>query len=75
MSGLGMSIARENYEKGQQQGYEKGQQQGMQQGMQQGEDKVLLLIKKLSDAGRMADIIRIASDKAYKNQLMKEFAL
>ena len=59
MSGLGNSIARENYEKGQ----------------QQGEDKVLFLIKKLSDAGRMTDIVRIATDKAYKNQLMKEFAL
>ncbi len=52
-------------------GIEKGIEQGIQQGMQQFSQ----LILKLTEANRMDDITRAASDKQYLEQLLKEFNL
>ena len=46
-----------------------------QQGEIQGEIRVNRLILKLSQCGRIADIIRSASDSEYQKQLFSEFGL
>lgn len=42
---------------------------------QQGEIRVNRLILKLSQCGRISDIIRSASDSVYQKQLFSEFGL
>ncbi len=46
-----------------------------QQGEIQGEIRVNRLILKLSQCGRISDIIRSASDSEYQKQLFSEFGL
>jgi hypothetical protein len=46
---------------------------GRQEGRQEGESRVLSLIQKLLEVGRIDDVKRVANDKEYCNLLMKEF--
>lgn len=56
-------------------GMDKGIQIGTRTGIQQGEDMFALLVKKLLACGRMEDIRRAADDRAYRQELMKEFGI
>ena len=47
----------------------------VEEGMEQGEEKMTRLIVALSKAGRTEDIIRVATDKEYRKQLMEEFGI
>ena len=59
LSGLGMSIAAKN----------------LQKGRAEGADMILTLISRLLSAGRSEDIERVTKDPEYCNKLMKEFQI
>lgn len=52
-----------------------GRREGRQEGLVAGQEKINLLISKLSSLGRTDDIIRSASDPAFQQQLLDEFHL
>lgn len=52
---------------------EKGSEQGREQGREQGENRMSELIKKLIEANRSSDIIKITEDKEYRKQLYNEY--
>ena len=52
-----------------------GYDEGRNDGYSEGQDKINLLVMKLNDAGRLADIVKAAGDKAYQESLFKEFGL
>ena len=54
---------------------EEGREEGIEQGIEQGEDRVNMLIKKLSESGRTDDIIRSASDREFQDSLFHELGL
>ena len=51
------------------------QEIGRREGLVAGQEKINLLISKLSSLGRTDDIIRSASDPAFQQQLLDEFHL
>ena len=48
---------------------------GIEQGIQQGEDRLCILLQKMTADGRGEEIIKVASDEAYRKQLMEEYGL
>ena len=52
-----------------------GRREGRQEGLVAGQEKINLLISKLSSLGRTDDIIRSASDPVFQQQLLDEFHL
>lgn len=64
-------IRKEGYDEG----YDSGYDSGYDGGQQSGQKKVNILNIKLSEAGRMEDIIRAAGDKEYQETLFEEFGL
>ena len=52
-----------------------GIEQGIKQGIKQGEDRLCILIQKLTADGRGEEIARVASDEGYRKQLMEEYGL
>ena len=65
--------------KGRAEGIVKGRAEGIVKGREEGisleQNRFNTLIKKLSEQGRIDDIIRSASDRTYQEQLFKEFGL
>ena len=57
------------------QGEAKGRSEGKSEGLVQGEERFALLLQKLYALGRAEDAKRVSEDKAYRNTLMKEFAI
>lgn len=64
-------IRKESYSEGHDVGYGEGHDAGC----DKGQDRVNLLIIKLSEAGRVEDIMKAAKDKAYQESLFEEFGL
>lgn len=56
-------------------GYAEGYDGGYSKGYDSGQDRVNLLNARLSEAGRMADIVKAALDKEYQESLFEEFHL
>lgn len=56
-------------------GFEKGEAVGRAKGKTEGRASLSRLITLLSEAGRMDDIVKAASDSDYCDQLMKEFSI
>lgn len=52
-----------------------GYDEGHNDGYGEGQDKVNLLVMRLNEAGRLEDIVKAASDKAYQESLFEEFGL
>ena len=50
-------------------------EEGYTEGYDSGQDRINLLNVRLSEAGRMDDIVRAALDKGYQASLFKEFDL
>ena len=78
MSNLGVSLARNNYDRGLEQGIlqgrELGIEQGMQQGMQQGMVELTMLNSYLVQQNRQEDLLRSFQDPIYQQQLIIELA-
>ena len=55
--------------------FEEGAAQGKLEGITQGQERVNLLITRLSKAGRTEDILRSATDPAYQEHLFQEFGI
>ena len=55
--------------------YNNGVQQGILKGTEENENKYDALIIALSNAGRVQEIVRCTSDKAYKKKLLLEFGI
>lgn len=72
-------VYNEGREEGRQEGREEGRQEGRKEGRQEGRKEGISLLSKLfralSDAGRLDDILRAASDPAYRDRLMDEMHL
>lgn len=62
-------------EKGYTEGYDSGYDSGYGTGCDNGQDRVNLLIIRLSEAGRGDEILKAALDKEYQECLFKEFDL
>ena len=74
MSNLGVSLARNNYDRGLEQGILQGRELGMQQGMQQGMVELNLLNTYLIEQNRFDDLARGSKDPIYQQQLIIELA-
>ena len=57
------------------QGIERGIEQGIERGIEQGTDKICKLMQKIMESGDMEALSRIATDKAYRNELYKRFGI
>lgn len=56
-------------------GIQRGIKQRMQQGMQRGENAAIELMQILYTQGRIDDMKRVAADREYRHELMKELAI
>ncbi len=65
---------KEGREEGKKQGIKEGIQEGIKEGIKEGENRLALLIEKLSDAGRN-DEIPTVSDAGVRQRLYKEFGI
>ena len=52
-----------------------GIEQGIERGIEQGTDKMCKLMQKIMESGDMEALSRIATDKAYRNELYKRFGI
>lgn len=50
-------------------------QKAFAEGERSGEERLSKLIVKLTEAGREADVIKVASDEKYREQLFEEFEI
>ncbi len=71
MTRIGQMIYDDGVEKGRQEGMEKGIEKGMEKGM----DKMSVLTAKLLKEKRLDDLQRATEDKAYCEQLLKEYGI
>ncbi|MCC8151536.1 MAG: Rpn family recombination-promoting nuclease/putative transposase [Lachnospiraceae bacterium] len=55
--------------------YDRGHAAGREEGMEKGQEKINSLILKLAELGRMDDITRAAADRAYQEELLREFGM
>ena len=71
MTRLGQMIYDDGVEKGIEKGIEKGRQEGLEQGM----DRMSVLTARLLKEKRLDDLQRATEDKAYCEQLLKEYGI
>ncbi len=71
VSNLVEDTAKKNYDKGNQD----GQKTGEKNGVKLGEDKMGRLVKRLSEAGRQEDILKVVDEPEYREKLYKEFSI
>ena len=74
MSNLGVSLARNNYDRGLEQGILQGRELGIEQGMQQGMVELTMLNSYLVQQNRQEDLLRSFQDPIYQQQLIIELA-
>lgn len=62
----------EGHREGEKAGLKKGEKEGLKKGFKAGEQRLAQLLQSLMDAGRDAEIGRVISDAAYREQLYRE---
>ena len=75
MGGKVMWLPSDELRKARNEGSECGIERGIEQGIEQGTDKMCKLMQKVMESGDMEALSRIATDKAYRNELYKRFGI
>ena len=65
----------EGRKKGRQEGRQEGRKEGRQEGRQEGQDEMAILIEKLMLSNRISELLKVTTDKEYRNKLLIEYGI
>ena len=73
---IGMLTAeRRGIEAGRKIGRQEGREEGRQEGRQEGQDEMATLIEKLILSNRISELLKVTTDKEYRNKLLIEYGI
>lgn len=58
-----------------QEGRKEGRQEGRQEGRREGQDEMATLIEKLILSNRISELLKVTTDKEYRNKLLIEYGI